>query len=328
MTSSEQAASEQPQKGSRRFVWLAASIAGAVAAYTGGWFWAAGKLETETAEFLSSLHARGQEAECTNTKARGYPFRLGLFCDGLAFADPKLGLSLSGAGLRSAAQIYQPAKVVGELDRLTGDFAAPGGAMHASWQDIRFSTHLAKPLPSILSAESGAVTVTTADDQQIGSARDSIVHFRPRAADLDFAGQLNGVTAIALQDLPPLALAIDGTVANGVSLLVSQERSLLGVSGELRELSIVSPDGRLALSGKASIDQKGLIDAELSVNLTNPPAIVRLISTALPEMAGSLKQVERLIALMGDNPTVPVNIVKGEIKLGFFTVGQIPPVGP
>lgn len=326
MTSSEQGDLQQPSRGSRRFFWLAVGICAGIAAYTGGWFWAAGQVKSETAAFLTRVHSRGQEADCTNAQAKGYPFRLGLFCDAIAFSDPKLGISFSGSGLRSAAQIYEPAKVVGELDRLTGDFAAPGAAIHANWQDIRFSTRLAKPVPLLVSAQSGPVTVTSLDGQPLGSASDSIVHFRPRADDLDIAGQLNGVTATAVQGLPPLIFAIDGTIANGVVLLQSPDRSLLGASGELRNLSVTAPDGSLALSGTASVDASGLIDADLKIDLKNPPAIVRLASIALPEWASRLQQVEKLIGLMGDNPTVPVSIVKGEIKLGFFTIGQIPPV--
>lgn len=316
----------QAAKGSNRFIWLAVGIGAAFAAYTGGWFWAAGRLESEAAQFLTRLRDRGQEADCTNAQARGYPFRLGLFCDSVAFADPRLGLSLSGTGLRSAAQIYQPSKVVGELDRLTGDFAAPGGPIHANWRDIRFSTRLAKPLPALVSAQSGPVTIADADGQQLGAAADGIVHFRPNAADLDIAGQLNGVTATVGQGLPPLTLAIDGTVANGIALLQSPNRSLLGASGTLQNLSVTAPDASMAMSGTAAIDADGLLDADLKIALNNPPAIVRLVSIVLPEYASRLEQAEKLISLMGDNPTVPVSIVKGEIKLGFFTIGQVPPV--
>jgi len=328
MTSSEEGEQRPQPNGSRRFAWLAIGIVAAIAAYTGGWFWAAGKVETETARFLDTLRSRGQEADCANAQAKGYPFRLGLFCDGVAFADPRLGLALSGTGLRSAAQIYQPTKIVGELDHLTGDLAAPGGSVHVNWSDIRFSTHLAKPLPSILSAQSGSVTVADPDGQQLAAASDAIVHFRPRAADVDLAGRMNGVTVAALASLPPVAAAIDATVLNGVALLLSPDRSLRGASGELRDLSIVAPDGSIAVTGKAAIDQDGLIDADLTVKLNNPPAIVRLISAALPDLAPRLQQAEKLVSLMGDNPTVPVTISKGEVRLGFFSIGRIPPIGP
>lgn len=326
MTSSKQAHEPQAPRGSRRFIWLLAGIVAAIAVYTGGWYWAAGKLEDETAKYLSRLHERGQQADCSNAEAKGYPFRLGLFCDAIAFADPKLGFSLSDAGLRSAAQIYQPAKVVGELDRLSGDFAAPGGTIHANWQDIRFSTHLAKPFPALVSAQSGPVTVANADGQPLGAASDGIVHFRPNAADLDIAGQLNGVTATVGQGLPPLTFSIDGTVANGVALLQSPDRSLLGAGAVLRHLSVTAPDGSMALSGTAAIDAEGLIDADLTIDLTNPAAIVRLASIVLPDWAPRLQQAEKLVSLMGDNPKVPVSIIKGEIKLGFFTIGRLPPI--
>ena len=107
MTSSDQNGNSAPapRRGmSRRFAWLAFAIIAAIGLYTAGWFYLADRLETHVAQAIGKARGRGAEADCTKAQARGYPFRIGLFCDGVAYSDRKVGVSLSGTGLRSAAR--------------------------------------------------------------------------------------------------------------------------------------------------------------------------------------------------------------------------------
>ena len=56
------------------------------------------------------------KAECVNLTARGFPFRIGLFCDRVAFEQPSAAMTLSAGAFRSAGQIYDPMRLVAELD--------------------------------------------------------------------------------------------------------------------------------------------------------------------------------------------------------------------
>jgi len=328
MTSSDQSPKRPATRpsSSRRFVWLAIAIVAAIAVYTGGWFWAAGRVEDETLKFLTGIRDRGQQADCTNAEARGYPFRLGLFCDGVAFSDANRGLSFTGTGLRSAAQIYQPSRIVGELDHLAGDFPMADGAVRATASDMRFSTRVAKPLPELVSVQSGKIDLALPDGQPLGTALGAMAHFRPNGADVDVALSATDITLAGLPQLPPLAFNSDATLGNGVARLLDQSRSLRNSIANIRELSITAPDGAVTISGNIAIDDRGLIDAQLTLGARNLQEIARITGLAIPTLAARIEQFNRILGAMGDNPSIPVAIEKGNVRLGFFTVAEIPPL--
>lgn len=322
--------SEQPEPAgksmSRRFAWLAAALLAGIGLYTAGWFWAADRLESETARLVARLRADGKEADCTRATARGYPFRIGLYCEGIAFADPPQGLSVSGTGLRSAAQIYQPLRVVGELDTFAADIIAPAGGLRTTARDLRFSTRLARPLPELVSIQSNAIVVSDIDDRPLANAPSGAIHARIRGADLDIAGNLKSLMTQMIAGLPPVDLDADVTVLDGAAKLQARRQSLRGIDTEIRTLSANAPDGGASISGKAAIDADGLVDATLEVAVRNPSAVAKHLATAMPELAPDIARYGRFIAVMGDNPKIPIAIVKGDVKLGIFTIGRVPPV--
>lgn len=323
------ASSEEPKPAgksmSRRFAWFAVAIVAGIGLYTAGWFWAANRLESETARVVERLRADGKEADCTAPTARGYPFRIGLYCDGIAFADRQQGLSVSGSGLRSAAQVYQPFRIVGELDTLAAEFAAPAG-IRTTAKDIRFSTRLARPLPEIASVESGAISASDFDGRALGSAQSGAAHMRPRGPDLDLAGSLKGFVTPLVAELPPIDVDADVTVLDGVTRLQTALRSLRGNSIDIRNLAANAPDGGASVSGKATVDPEGLVDATLEINIRNPSAVANHLATAMPQLAPDIARYGRIITAMGDNPKIPIVIIKGEVKLGIFTIGRVPPL--
>lgn len=320
--------SEEPKPAgrsmSRRFMWLAIAIVTGIALYTAGWFWAAGRLEGETARAITRLRGQGNEADCTNATARGYPFRIGLYCDGIAFADNRQGISVSGSGLRSAAQIYQPLRIVGELDTLSADLVVPAGGFRTTARDIRFSTRLAWPLPELTSVESKALVAADINDRPLANAPAGALHLRPRGVDLDVAGSLTGLVILTVTGLPAVDLDSDVTVLGGVTKLQSQAQSVRGTAIDIRNLSANASDGGVVVSGKAAVDLNGLMDATLDINVRNPSAVAKHLATALPDLAPDIERYQGMISALGDNPKIPIAIVKGNVKLGFFTIGKVP----
>ena len=117
--------SAAPRGSSRRFMWLAIAIVAAAAHYSGGWYRFAGQKDAPHARTVADLNAGGDRADCTNRSIRGYPFRVGLFCDEASFAAADGSASVTATGLRSAANVYQPFRIVGELDRIAVSAAHP-----------------------------------------------------------------------------------------------------------------------------------------------------------------------------------------------------------
>jgi len=104
----------------RRFILLALAIIVVVVGYTYGWHYAADRLVSEANARVAAINANGRRANCENAEARGYPFRIGLFCRSIMYVDAPSGVAVRAGAFRSAAQVYQPQRVVGELDGPVG----------------------------------------------------------------------------------------------------------------------------------------------------------------------------------------------------------------
>ncbi|MFH1795669.1 MAG: DUF2125 domain-containing protein [Pseudomonadota bacterium] len=331
MTSSDQNGNRAPapRRGmSRRFAWLAFAIIAAIGLYTAGWFYFADRLETAVAQAIGKARDRGAEADCTRAQARGYPFRIGLFCDGVAYSDRKVGVSLSGTGLRSAAQIYQPSRIVGELDRLSIDLARAGVAIDMS--DLRYSTRLASPLPDLVSVAGSGLLAAELSGTKLAAASAAQAHMRPRGHDLDLAGSVSQLRLEPRTGAPPDLPALDGawdvTLKQGVALLRTGADSLRGISTDIRNVTVTSGTAGVSVSGPFAIDQAGLVDATLTIAITDPSTLISILRRAFPDMRPQLGQAEALLTAMGDTPQLPLSISQGEMRMGFFTVGRIPPL--
>lgn len=322
----------QPQPGSsRRFLWLAVFIVVLFGGYSAGWFYLADRLETQAQAAFASLNKDGAVTECTDAQARGFPFRLGIFCNSVAFADPAQGISLSAGNFRSAGQIYDPRHLVAELDGPASINLPQTGPLALQWENLRASIRLATPLPERLSLESRNVTVATSTGQALAAAETFESHMRPDGADLDLAARFAGLTldAAVLQgnSLPPLAGEADLKVDNGVSLVGRHVTSLRGQSGTIRTMALSTGEATaIIISGPYTIDQDGLIDAQIKLTVRDPQGLAAALSTALPELRQEIGQVSAGLSLLGDAPTVPVKISKGKASIGFIKLGRIPPL--
>jgi len=315
----------------RRIVWLAVVIAVVIAAYTAGWFWLARKIEREADLALARLQDRGMKAECANLTARGFPFRIGLFCDRVAVEQTSEALSLTTGAFRSAGQIYDPMRLVAELDGPANLTTADTGALDLDWKSLRASARLAEPLPERISVEGSGLRISAAGGAQLVGADSFEGHMRPNGADLDLAGRFAGLAldpaAVKGRTVPPLAGEADISVTDGVALLGKETRDLKGRSGTIRNLSLtLGAGGSLRLSGPFAIADDGLIDAKLTVSVQEPRELAASLSQIFPEQAGKINQGLVGLTFLGAQPTLPLTISKGALALGFIPLGRIPPV--
>ncbi|MCR4265503.1 DUF2125 domain-containing protein [Nitratireductor sp. ZSWI3] len=320
---------------SRRFFWLAALIVLAVAAYTGGWLYAANLLETRTTALVDRLNGSQRRANCEEPAARGYPFRIGLFCRSLFYEDGEHGISLSAGAFRSAAQIYQPLHTVGELDgpaRIALPFLP---ALQATWENMRMSARLTSDLPQRISSEADKVVVTLeeATDKPVAAADVMQAHTRRNGQDLDLAVIMNRLsldrTVTGDVSVPPLDGELLISIEDGVMLLTEgSSPQLRGRSGTIQNLTLRATDGNAAMTvkGPVEIGHDGLVNARLNVTLTEPQSIARLAGEAFPEQRDQINAVMSGLSSLGSAPTLPVNIRQGRIFVGFLPLGKIPPV--
>jgi hypothetical protein len=161
MTSSE---ARRPRK-SRRFLWLTIFIVVLFGGYSAGWFYVADRVKAEVVARLATMNRGEVSVECDNPQVGGFPFRIGVSCDRLAYADGARRIEASAGSFRSLAQVYQPNRALAELDGPL-HVSAPGlGAIRLDWDRLRASVRIARPLPERVSVEAEGLKGTSGDER-------------------------------------------------------------------------------------------------------------------------------------------------------------------
>jgi hypothetical protein len=324
-----------PSKYSRRIRWLGISVLVFVALYSGAWFWGASYLKGEIGKAFAAQTASGQRADCQNLDIKGYPFRVGLFCDAFAFQDPSQQIALKLGAVRSATQVYDPMRGIVEMDGPMELTLPDGKAVRAQWSLLHASGRLARPLPKRLSMEGNDLALSLTG-QPLFKAANTQAHFRTAGRDIDLALSGAGVTLnpalVQGRIVPEFSYGVDIGVNNGVALALSGEkgigRLLRGQSGTLRAASLDFADsGGLTLSGPVSIDDAGLLSGDLSITFTEAEKLGKTIEQIAPEVASYISPSLSLAASTakpGENPRIDVTIRKGRASVGLFPLGEIP----
>ncbi|WP_234189571.1 DUF2125 domain-containing protein [Shinella sp. NM-101] len=322
----------------RKLILLAIGVVLFIALYTGGWFYAASwlkeRLDRELAASAQGMHS----ASCGNLDVRGFPFRIGVFCDSVAVDDRPSGLSATFGALRSAAQVYRPGHAVFELDgpaqvRVTPDlvFDADWDLMHASavaWTDglDRFSAAY-DGLKGKLNMPSDGLSVGIA-------AAHGEKHVRRSGEALDVAASLDTLSLeLNGKALPPMNVAADLTIADAARWMSAEgppPNLPLGTSTELRSLSFDLGAGqKLTLSGAVTIGEDGYVSGALDLTIEGITAWRDRVSEVFPQAAKTAKRVAEGVKVLSggqERAVVKVNIRQGTVYLGLFPVAEIPPL--
>lgn len=324
----------------RKFIWLAAGIVLVAGLYSGGWFLAADQIEKRLPAYLSEKRAAGLGGECTDMEVRGFPFRIGLFCDKVRLDDTRRGASASFGALRTAAQVYQPGRAVIELDGPAEIRVSPGISISADWTLLH---------ASLAATLSGVDRTSLAYDNLTGTVRSppagkglgfgashGEMHLRQSGDDLDAALSVEKLDLRAEDGpslAPPANIAADVTVAGKAEWLRGGSLSphmLRGTKGELRELTLDAGDGTSArLSGPFSVSDKGLVSGEFSLTLVNIDAWRENLVKVVPEEADVINNVANMLAALAggkDEATVKLNVRDGTAFLAFVPIGVLPPL--
>lgn len=321
-------------RGSRRFLVLALAIVAAIALYTAGWFYIAGQLEEQTRIALDRQAARGIQAECAAPRAHGYPFRIGLFCESTAWRAPAEGIAMSAGALRSAAQVYAPSHVVGEIDG-PAELDLPGLVpLTVNWDSLQASLRASRPVPSRASVAAANVRLSarSARENVIATAETAEAHMRTVEGSLDLATLLAGISLPeGMTDgvaLPPLAVTSDLTIRDGAFRLADGNRSLRGSEGTLRDLSLdIGGTAGLRLTGPWSVDGDGRLNGDFTLTLRNPAELAELAKRLYPGEEKTIGAALAALAATGEgSPPLPVRVSDGVPAIGFFRLPPLPPL--
>ncbi|WP_173933363.1 DUF2125 domain-containing protein [Chelativorans sp. Marseille-P2723] len=312
---------------SRRILWLAAAIIVAVLAYTGLWHYAANMLERRAALSVAAINGDGVRAHCEEPEARGFPFRIGIFCRSVFYENVRSGISFRAGTLRSAANVYRPRRVLGELDgpaTIQLPFVLP---LTVSWDSLRGSTRLASRLPESIALEGRNVELAPLEGGSlIAVLASAMLHSRQKENDLETAFSFQGLMLSegVIPDVPPLEGRVLAVVNGGISLFRGESLDVKGHSALVKEMvvGLVGEDAALALSGPISISFDGLIDADLTIRMQDAGKLAVILAKLFPSVGS---EVAKMATAFDDVP-IQLKIVRGRVFAGFMPLGRIPPI--
>jgi hypothetical protein len=331
MTSSE----ESQPRNRRRLLWLAAFIVALLAIYTGAWFYFADRLRREADDTVAALNKNGVQAACANMQVTGYPFSFSVSCDSLAYEDDAKNVAASAGSFNAAAQVLRP---LSPWANLRGPLrtSIPGmSPLWIDWDNLQADVRLWWPLPSrvTLRAEGLSGQTDPADDTdpvELFSAAKAAGQLQPNGADLDYFGSFGDLEidadAIDGRVLPALDADGDVSLKNGVALIGSQVQSLRGQAIEIRNLDLSSGTAHVTVSGPLSVDAEGFIDADLMIRIKDPKAVAAILGGVMPEQKDAIEQGFAVLAFLGNQPSMPLKVIRGKASLGFIPLGKIKPV--
>lgn len=312
---------------------------------TGGWYYAAGKFEEAIGHAQQNLLQRGQITSCDNQQVRGYPFRIGLFCDGINFEDTTRMQSLASGAIRTAAQIYDPGKLVLEFDGPAHFSDAKRGNFKFEWESLRASMRASfDGIERTSIIGQNTIIHNKLRTNPLLDAETLEFHARKRREnDLEIAlggGNINLAVTPESESATskPFNLLVEFT-ANEVFDLVQENQNLLahiqdnGGSGHLSAFKLETPAGALLeLKGPLSIDTNGQLSATLKISVTRLDLLINFIGKFLPDAKENMEQVELALSIFSNGTTsakpskFTLQIEKGNVFLGIISLGRIPPV--
>ncbi|MHB2267821.1 DUF2125 domain-containing protein [Aliihoeflea sp. PC F10.4] len=319
----------------RRFVFLLVAIIVVIAGYTYGWNYAADRLVTEANTRVAALNQSGRRANCENAEARGYPFRIGLFCRSVMYIDAPAGIAVRAGAMRTAAQVYQPNRIVGELDSPAIVEFPSLNAQEVTWETLQSSTRLTGRRPDILSIVATKVAIgpdsAPSGERPAMSADSAEFHMRPAGDGRDFAWRFERLSLdprlLGDGTLPLLSGEADVNFPVDPSAALSAGR-VRGLGATINSIVLRTAGNETAarITGPVSVDEAGLIDAQLTMTLENPQVFARILSEFFPGARDQIRLAFMGVAALGDTPSLPVRIDKGTVSIGFFRLGNIPPL--
>ncbi|UIJ72416.1 DUF2125 domain-containing protein [Aurantimonas sp. HBX-1] len=325
----------------KAYLWIVAVAVALFLALSGAWYYLAAQLEARVDAAIEDAAADGVEIGCPNRAVVGYPFRLGLRCDAVTVDPRGEGLRLTAGALRTAAQIYQPTRVVSELDSPLIVNAPEAPPLDIRWQlaqaSASFWTEGLDRFSLVVEAPDVALAQPAAGRLALATAEHLEVHVRRRDADLDLALSDRGIRIVApdTPPLPPFDVALDATIAGAADWLdgdagETPRQVLAGHAATLRALSIDLGNAQAELSGTFMFDTSGQLSGDFELAVTQPQQIATLVAEALPEAASVANSIATALSFVGrqenGRTVIAITVRDGIVAAGVIPLGSIPPL--
>lgn len=333
----ERSSAKRGMRPSTKIVLLAVFAVVGMGVYSAGWYYLAGQLAGRVEGLIASLSEDGVSLSCDNLDVRGYPFRLGVFCDGITASDMTSGdMNVTTAAFRSAAQIYRPNHVVSELEAPVRAVLANGASLALDWQALQSSTVFGTSGLSRASLQGNAL-VAQVEGGAIDATADTLqLHTRRNGEDLELAFMLEGARLgglVAPTNLPSFDFVAEAIFSDGAGFLAGRRlaaEELRGTSGVLSNATAaIDGGGRAVLNGPFEIAEDGLISGAFDLRIERLSDWQALIAAQMPGAEGTIETATGFLRAFGgggDTISVTLQVSDGRVALGIIPIGRIPPI--
>jgi len=303
--------------------------------WSGLWHWASGRLSGEIDAGLQQLASRGVAVECAGRNIRGFPFRIGIFCDGVSANAG--GGRISAGALRSAAQAYQPGRAVIELDGPAEIEIPRRPKLSLSWTSARASVLAGlsglrrgsvelrnagllvfgvRPLARAADLQGHARRAQEPDSIEIAASASALHLLQPAEAgpfDIEFQ---------ALLDPAPASL---DELLRAPSLPARLRRD--GLRGTIHHLRLAIGESSLVVSGPFEMSTNGELSGRFELMANRPEDLLRAVGSLLrdeDEIRAFADQLAIVLSLAGERTEATLVIDRGAARIGIVPLGKLP----
>ncbi|AQQ56230.1 DUF2125 domain-containing protein [Brucella abortus] len=325
----------------KRTITLVIAVPVFIAAYTAGWFYIADRLEAKARADMARLDAQGVGVQCENLHMGGYPLRINVVCDSISWQRPSEGMAFRAGKFSSGSPLYAPYSLT---NALTGPafIEFPGiSPLEVNWSKFTSNTHLARPFPTEIEIAARDVAVGLRTEPTKTEPLSSLEHMNVQidgsTGMLKLMGRFAGLkfapSVIGNAKSPELDGVADIDISDAEGLLASDSESvyqrLRGHSGTINQAFVSMPNGAMvSLTGPFSVNEDGLINADLKLTLVNAQSLAQAGQAVFPAQGGNIATVLFALSAMpkdeNGNPTMEIAIRKGKASAGFIPLGRLP----
>ncbi|ENR88247.1 hypothetical protein C981_01830 [Brucella abortus 78/32] len=325
----------------KRTITLVIAVPVFIAAYTAGWFYIADRLEAKARADMAQLDAQGVGVQCENLHMGGYPLRINVVCDSISWQRPSEGMAFRAGKFSSGSPLYAPYSLT---NALTGPafIEFPGiSPLEVNWSKFTSNTRLARPFPTEIEIAARDVAVGLRTEPTKTEPLSSLEHMNVQidgsTGMLKLMGRFAGLkfapSVIGNAKSPELDGVADIDISDAEGLLASDSESvyqrLRGHSGTINQAFVSMPNGAMvSLTGPFSVNEDGLINADLKLTLVNAQSLAQAGQAVFPAQGGNIATVLFALSAMpkdeNGNPTMEIAIRKGKASAGFIPLGRLP----
>lgn len=331
----------------KKYILLLVALFVVAAGWSGAWVYGRSVLASQIDGQFDLFAANGTDINCGKLVIGGYPFRYEIYCENLRTADLS-GTQGTVAGLNAVALVYNPWHIILEA-KTPALVSVPvnGLAGELSWKTARASAKYSLEALGDVDVVLTQPQLAFQNPVASGRAKSEKAEFHLRKSPGE-AGSVEGfltIDALGLDLLPSLPGPVNARlhiqVQNGEPLLSGADlRGLVHENGgelplRLELAEVAMGNSRLGARGDLLVNGAGALSGTVAFTLVQPEDVLNTIRPLFPAGSNEFSILESL--LMSLQPTgtdhrgdpaieFPLVIDHGLMRIGFITVGRIPPL--